>query len=69
MYLVVFDKRGKGLSGWHYRQLKKLGGEWIQRSVVLLGGPEEAEGLRTKLREFGVQKIVVFQVRVHYEYS
>ena len=60
MYLVVFDQHAKRLSGWHYQRLREIGGEWIQRSVVLCGEREVNTFVKV-LQSFGVGDVRVFR--------
>lgn len=61
MYLVVFDKSGDGLSGWHYKKLHELEHNWIQQSTIMLENRGTAKRFAEKLSEFGVQKIRIFR--------
>ncbi|MBC7218740.1 MAG: hypothetical protein H5T49_01190 [Hadesarchaea archaeon] len=61
MYLVIFDKSGRSLSGWHYGKLRALGTRWIQRSAIGADHVGVAMELLRTLREFGAQKIPVFE--------
>ena len=57
--MVVFDQHARRLSGWHYEKLRAVGGEWIQRSVVLCA-EDEVGRLVEMLVRFGVRDIRVF---------
>lgn len=61
MYVVVFDKSGKSLSGWHYNKLREFEAEWIQQSVVKMNDVKIALEFAEKLREFRVQKIRILR--------
>ena len=61
MYLVIFDKSGRSLSGWHYDKLREFGAQWIQKSAIWVNDVGVAGELVETLREFGVQKIRVFK--------
>ena len=61
-YLVIFDKSGRSLSGWHYRKLKRIGAKRIQQSAMVVESRAKAEELLRNLRKFGVQKVDIFRV-------
>jgi hypothetical protein len=61
MYLIIFDKTGRSLSGWHYGKLQEFCPRWIQKSAVCVDDLRVARKLVKKLREFGVQKIRLFK--------
>ncbi|MBC7219125.1 MAG: hypothetical protein H5T49_03200 [Hadesarchaea archaeon] len=61
MYLVIFDKSGRSRSGWHYGKLREFGARWIQRSAIGADDVGVAMELMRTLREFGAQKIPVFE--------
>lgn len=63
MYLVIFDKPGRSLSGWHYGKLHEFEADWVQRSAVAVRDLETAAALAGRLREFGVREIRVFAGR------
>jgi len=52
--LIIFDKTGRSLSGWHYRKLQEFCPRWIQKSAVCVDDLRVARKLVKKLREFGV---------------
>lgn len=60
-YLVIFDKSGRSLSGWHYGKLREFGAKWIQKSAIRADDVGVARELVETLRGFGVQKIHVFK--------
>ncbi len=61
VYLIIFDKPGRSLSGWHYRKLREFGGRWIQRSAIEVSDAATARELVEALREFGVREIRIFK--------
>jgi hypothetical protein len=61
VYLVIFDKSGRSLSGWHYAKLREFELQWIQKSAIKVNDVGVARELVETLREFGVQKIRVFE--------
>lgn len=67
--MVIFDKSGRGLSGWHYRQLKEIGGERVQQSVVEFRKLRLALEFATKLKEFGVRELRVYRARELVEWT
>ena len=61
VYLVIFDKSGRSLSGWHYDKLREFEAQWIQKSAIGVNDVGIARELAMTLQEFGVQKIRVFK--------
>jgi hypothetical protein len=61
MYLIIFDKAGRSLSGWHYSKLQEFCPLWIQRSAVGVDDVRVARRLVKKLREFGVREVRLFK--------
>ena len=61
VYLIIFDKSGRSLSGWHYGKIRRIGGTSIQKSAIRADDVDVARGLAQTLRGFGVQKIRVYK--------
>jgi hypothetical protein len=61
LYLIIFDKVGRSLSGWHYSKLQEFRPLWIQKSAVVVDDVRVARRLVKKLREFGVREVRLFK--------
>ncbi len=61
VYLIIFDKPGRSLSGWHYAKVRNLGGESIQKSAIGVDDIEIAREIVGALRKYGVNRIRVYR--------
>jgi hypothetical protein len=61
VYLSIFDKAGRSLSGWHYSKLQEFCPLWIQKSAAGVDDLRVARRFVKKLREFGVREVRLFK--------